>query len=274
MEAWVNGDLKTALLEIDDVLQTLESMWVVESLRAVPLGNLYHALGKRELARGVLMKNLGGRSRHWALATMAHNEGDYEAMASHLREYLDSPKDVTGYRFSLQRAEGSVQSAIMLAEAGFLSEAEGILAEPKKLGPRYLVKIARGIIELRKGNTSESVRLFEEAIAEGTTGVYFSSLILSEAWIQDGQIQKAGEVLEEASRHKYLVLAPYVSEPPIMWLRIRAMLAGLYREMDRDEDARKIEAELRTLLAYADADHPILRQLDRTKELALREPAN
>ena len=44
--------------------------------------------------------------------------------------------------------------------------------------------------------------------------------------------------------------------------------------MGRDEDARKIEAELRALLAYADADHPILLQLDRTKELALRGPAN
>ena len=54
----------------------------------------------------------------------------------------------------------------------------------------------------------------------------------------------------------------------------QAPLSQLYLEMGRDEDARKIEDKLRRSLALADADHPILRQLDRTKELALREAAN
>ena len=44
--------------------------------------------------------------------------------------------------------------------------------------------------------------------------------------------------------------------------------------MGRDEDAQEIEDELRRLLALADSDHPIVRQLDHTKDLALREPAN
>jgi len=39
--------------------------------------------------------------------------------------------------------------------------------------------------------------------------------------------------------------------------------------MGRDEDARMVEAELRALLAYADADHSILRQLDRKGDVAL-----
>ena len=38
-------------------------------------------------------------------------------------------------------------------------------------------------------------------------------------------------------------------------------------------DARKIEDELRRLLALADSDHPILRQLDRTEFLTSLEPA-
>ena len=63
-------------------------------------------------------------------------------------------------------------------------------------------------------------------------------------------------------------------ELPVRWLRIRAALAKLYRETGRDKDAREVEEDLRKHLAYADADHPILRQLDRTEELALREPAN
>jgi len=48
----------------------------------------------------------------------------------------------------------------------------------------------------------------------------------------------------------------------------------LHREMGRAADARKIEDELRTLLALADPDHPILRQLDRTEDLALLKPTN
>ena len=39
------------------------------------------------------------------------------------------------------------------------------------------------------------------------------------------------------------------------------------------EDARNIEDELRALLALADPDHPILRQLDSTGDVALREPS-
>ncbi len=60
-----------------------------------------------------------------------------------------------------------------------------------------------------------------------------------------------------------------VPELLALWLRIQAALASLYRETGRDEDARKIEDKLRRSLALADADHPILRQLDRTEELAL-----
>ena len=78
------------------------------------------------------------------------------------------------------------------------------------------------------------------------------------------------QVLEQASSKKALLFAPYAGENPARWLRIRLTLAEIYREMGRDEDALKIEAELRSMLAYADADHPILRQLDRTKEVALR----
>lgn len=44
--------------------------------------------------------------------------------------------------------------------------------------------------------------------------------------------------------------------------------------MCRDEDALEIENELRKRLALADPDHPILHQLDHTKNLALREAAN
>jgi hypothetical protein len=50
----------------------------------------------------------------------------------------------------------------------------------------------------------------------------------------------------------------------VFWLRIQAHLAQLYRQTGRTEEARKIEGQLRKILAYADSDHPILLQLRRS----------
>ncbi len=86
------------------------------------------------------------------------------------------------------------------------------------------------------------------------------------------QLEAAIRVLEQASSKKALLFAPVGGENPARWLRMRLMLVEIYREMGRDEDARKIEDELRSLLAYADADHPILRQLDRTGDVAVLQP--
>jgi hypothetical protein len=47
------------------------------------------------------------------------------------------------------------------------------------------------------------------------------------------------------------------------WLRTQLQLARLYREVGRTEDARKVERELLSLLALADADHPMLLELRR-----------
>ncbi len=59
-----------------------------------------------------------------------------------------------------------------------------------------------------------------------------------------------------------------------LWLKLRAQLSQLYLKMGRYEDAREIEDDLRRRLALADADHPILRQLEQTKQVASRQAAN
>ncbi len=115
----------------------------------------------------------------------------------------------------------------------------------------------------------EGLRLLRSS----SPGAYrMGSEVLAEAFKEQGYLNEAAQVLEEASHQKSFLPSPYLAGSS--WLRIRSQLAQLYREMGRDEDARKIEDELRRLLALADSDHPILRQLDRTEDLALREPAN
>jgi hypothetical protein len=51
-------------------------------------------------------------------------------------------------------------------------------------------------------------------------------------------------------------------------MKNRNQLAGLYRRMGREQEARKIEDELRKLLACADPDHAIVRELNRPRPAA------
>jgi hypothetical protein len=48
-----------------------------------------------------------------------------------------------------------------------------------------------------------------------------------------------------------------------LWLKIQWHRAELLRKLERDSEALAIEAELRTLLAYADDDHVIAGKLRR-----------
>ena len=108
-----------------------------------------------------------------------------------------------------------------------------------------------------------------------SAAVYFmGSEIFAEAWREQGNLAKAVQVLKEALEKKSRLLVDQSLLTGPIWLRLQAQLAQLYSEMGRDGDARKIEDDLRRRLALADADHPILRQLDHTRELALREPVN
>ncbi len=97
---------------------------------------------------------------------------------------------------------------------------------------------------------------------------------LSEAWREQGDPTNAAQVLRAAlEKEAFLLLDQSVLTGPL-WLKLQAQLSQLYREMDRDEDARKIEDELRRRLALADAVHPILQQLEYTATVASRQAAN
>ncbi len=137
---------------------------------------------------------------------------------------------------------------------------------------RHGLQMAKGVLALSKGNTTEGIRLIEDVLGQTRSFNFLGSLILAEAWREQDQLELAMRVLEQASGKKALLFAPVGGENPARWLRVRLMLVEIYREIGRDEDARKIEAELRSLLAYADADHPILRQLDRKGDVALLQP--
>ena len=97
---------------------------------------------------------------------------------------------------------------------------------------------------------------------------------LASAWQRLGNEEQALGVLEEAARrtvqHNYL--RPQVSavEPLGMGggfgrFRVRARLASEYRKLGRLDEAVAIEDEVLRMLKYADADHPIVRQINESR---------
>ena len=226
------------------MLQTFERLGI-SNPRPTPLGQLYSALGQGQLARRWTTSGLDKESEawHWMSAVLAHNQGDREAMTSHLRQFLKSGNDSSSSPPFFRRLRSSPRMAIFLAQSGFLTESETLLTQLERRpssDPRtqpWLTQLARGVLELRKGDARTSIQFIENT-HKGRSYHYLSSLLLAEAWSQEGELQKAVQVLEEASEKKYLVLD---SESPAMWLRVRSALAKLYRETGRNEQAQEIE---------------------------------
>jgi lipopolysaccharide biosynthesis regulator YciM len=87
--------------------------------------------------------------------------------------------------------------------------------------------------------------------------------VLVHAYLEEGSLSRAINLLEEASQKKSFLLDQTVTTGPI-WLKTQLQLTELYRQTGEEEKARKIEDQLRQQLAYADHDHPILQALGGT----------
>jgi len=117
--------------------------------------------------------------------------------------------------------------------------------------------LARAISELEKATT-----LFGDFGGNGS-GFQLSYESLATALRMKGDVPRAIQVLERASERKYQAVIDGATGAH--WMRNRLDLAKLYRSVGRVEEARATEADLRRLLALADSDHPIRRELDRLK---------
>jgi tetratricopeptide (TPR) repeat protein len=313
-QALLNADPETAFGEANrllDTLRRLEGRDFVNyqpSRAFYPLGAFYFTLGKIGLAREWSEKTQSEARRHYNLASIAYLENDHEAMRKHLEQWFTTRKSrlptttLASVRERVERTNPSVRQAIgrgccvvmLLARSGLFSEAEEWLSstiitpnlpDPDVERIERRREIERGVLAL-SGRTrdDEGIKMLEDALfrppklirlADFSAAAYLlGSEVLAEAWRGQGNLGEAVQVLKAASEKKYLLLAEQSLLTGPLWLRLQAQLAQLYREMSRDEEAREIEKDLRQRLALADADHPILRQLNRTKEIALRASGN
>ena len=84
---------------------------------------------------------------------------------------------------------------------------------------------------------------------------------LARAWFETGNVVEAIKVLE-----RIIAIPRELRRPQIRnqdgWLAHSNLLAQCYRQVGRIAEAEPIEAQLRVLLRFADADHPIRKRLD------------
>ena len=283
-EALLHADPETALREADRLLERLRGFERRGLFNYEPTGAFYLTLGKIGLAREWLEKTDDYEARrHYFLAAIAYAEEDHKAMTEHLKQLLETWESQRPWR---QRPIPVRNVVLLLARGGFLLEAaelfsDRIIAPGTPDARREAIErrrdILRGVLALSRGNRLEGMKMLENALSLSgplvpATSVYFmGSESLAKAWKEQGNSGKAVQVLNAAlQKQSRLLLEQSLLTGPL-WLRLQAQLVQLYREMGQDEDAGKIEDELRKRLALADPDHPILRQLDRTKEIALSE---
>ncbi len=303
-EALLHADPETALREADRSLERLRSVEGGRFVNDSPMGALYLTLGKIERAREWFEETTEpGVGRQIFLAAIAYVEEDRKAMTEHLEQALKARDSQRLIRDSVRvfGRPGTLMPTfqLLLARGGLLSETKfnartdplsirqdsvessspGQRARQQRIEKRH--GILRGVVALNRGNRIGGLRILGDALSSinptnySSAATYFmGSEILAEAWREQGDSTHAARVLRTAlEKEAFLLLDQSVLTGPL-WLKLQAQLAQLYREMDLNEDARKIEDELRRHLALADPDHPILRQLDRTQDLALREAAN
>ena len=124
--------------------------------------------------------------------------------------------------------------------------------------------MAWGELALRRGETAEAIDRIERGLEltslDGTIDFYLGSESLATAWQRLGNETQALRVLEDAAQLK----ARYRNREltgAFGRFRVQARLAREYRKLGRVQEAEAIEAELLRMLTYADADHPIVRQI-------------
>ena len=238
---WQEGDAEQALAALNEVVasgppQTREGRdrW----LSTASVG--YLTLGMLDAAHDMAVQ-IDSEVRHVPLALVAWARDDRQAERDHLR-----------------RCPPSAPFLFHLARAGAPDEAREAL-EGWKTGTRAgELKTVRGELARLEGRLGEAIPLLEEGLAELATHhplLYLGSDSLALAWLAQGEPSRAARVLDEAAQ-----AVPLIGVGSL-WLTLELRRAQVYRQLGRVVEAEQIEAGLRTLLAHADPDHVIVREL-------------
>ena len=134
-------------------------------------------------------------------------------------------------------------------------------------------QLALGELAFRRGDLAEAVERFEqglEGLGESFHALDFfvASESLASALQGVGNEPRVLRVLEVAARRaplRTVNLTGFLTGA-FGRFRVQARLASEYRKLGRVDEAEAIENEVLRMLKYADADHPIVRQINESRE--------
>ena len=221
------------------------------------VGSAYVMLGRLKAAENTFRSVREDGARALGLAEVAWARGNLRAAREHA-----------------QSAPLAYRAELPYAETRWALE---FLRNPSPATPAVQVprdQLIRGRIALAQGKTTAAISLLE-AIQPSPIAAHrcLAAELLARARSQQGDLGGALRALNDCSRQRTRVLVgPAVAA--VWWLRLEAERARLNRELGRDDEAARIEARLLKLLALADSDHQILRDLkDRQTRLGVSSPS-
>jgi tetratricopeptide (TPR) repeat protein len=257
-EKWLAGRVPDALKELNRVSAKIDAIEIPEAREAILyfVGHWYATLGLLDAAERVHERIPDPDARNDLLAQMSLLRGHTVG----LRDRLESRqlKEITFYP-----TFGA--TVVLAARSGVRGPLlRRWLAFAERLATEELLDVHRGELALAGGKPERGIALLQRGTANlvyfgGSQTIQLGLESLAAALEQRGETQRAVQVLEQASQTRYLAaMAPSAA----YWMRNQNRLARLYRKIGRETEARAIDAELRNLLAFADADHPILAALN------------
>jgi tetratricopeptide (TPR) repeat protein len=255
-EYWSRGQIEESSKATDRVASR------IQSLRAWPrtlfvnyVGTFYLTLGRLRAAEELFRKDPDRKVGLWNLSRLALARRDRDAMRSHLRDIREVTRG---------RAEWA---ALLFARAALFQESLRILkANEHGFRPGWASTI-RGEVARGRGQIDKAITLLTEGTQRHSprTGSYKHFLgaeSLAEAWRQRRNPERACQALEQASDARRWAAFDFGGS---LWIENQSRLAGLYRELGRTAQAKKIEDDLLRALSQADADHPVLLDIRRAR---------
>jgi tetratricopeptide (TPR) repeat protein len=248
------------------------------------LVNFYLALGQfqkaLELAPGAGLPNM-------ITAWIAFLAGDQAAFQRHLEDFNTSfmeeaPDPTERLMFLLHMNLRYIRPLLDVLAPLYDPDSALVQTSPSGDLPRDFLSwpIFEAKLQIVRGKQMLDRNQLEGAIASLKNGVgwfrdrggwqmfpyyFLGAELLAAALTEQGDLQAAYNVLEDASRQENMVNS--LSTP--LHQRIQARLAQLARKLGHTTEAEAIEAELAEALKFADEDHPILIQIRQHQEVSL-----
>ncbi|HUR20628.1 MAG TPA: serine/threonine-protein kinase [Vicinamibacterales bacterium] len=257
--AWLDNQALEARRAIDRVAALLDTLPNAAQYQfRSQLADAYHGLGRLDdaerMARGLpaSVPNVQDQT-NLLLAPVLSTRGDVQA----LREVVEETGPAQRWKLVHYAVQTGLFSDARAAIARFRSTAGGL--------DYTAADAVEGMLAVEQGRFAEAVHILRRPVTRPLTGagLYRKLRTLAAALFGIGDSSGVIAALEAGSntpRHQAVVAGGSMGQD---WIKMRADLADAYRRVGRTAQAEAVEAELRTLLAEADDDHPLKMKLAR-----------